>query len=130
MLLPALLLAAPAAGAPPVHTLSGPATPAGTAFIYVYPLPSYYNLGGRAAAAAASAALCRRSVQEGQAARAGMDRYPWMVSDTTYDADREMFKFWGAQGFITGDPCKAQLFYVPVFSADYCQVAAAVCACL
>ena len=55
-------------------------------------------------------------------ARAGMDMYPWMVSDTTYDADREMLAYWRAQGLVTEDPCTAQLFYVPVFSADYCQV--------
>ena len=50
-----------------------------------------------------------------------MDKYTWLVSDTTYDADRELLAFWRSQGYTTDDPCKAQLFYVPVFSADFCQ---------
>ena len=53
---------------------------------------------------------------------AGMDKYSWMLSDTTYDADRELLRYWKEEGYTTEDPCKADIFYVPAFTADFCQV--------
>ena len=50
-----------------------------------------------------------------------MDKYNWMLSDTTYDADRELLQYWKDEGYSTEDPCKADLFYIPAFTADFCQ---------
>ena len=44
---------------------------------------------------------------------------PW---DQIFNADQVLLAFWRSQGYTTEDPCKAQLFFVPVLSSLYGQV--------
>ena len=109
-LLGALLLCGLAAA----RTVSHPA-----AFIYVYPLPTYYHTGASRALCVWEAGL-HGSLK--QPAHAGMSRYNRAFEDPTYDADREMMDYWLSSDLVTPDPCNATLFFVPIFTADFVQV--------